>query len=193
MRCASSIVLSVALAALGCGSNATSSPTSPSTASATLNIVLKDSPFTDAKALLVTFSEVSAHLTGGSFFTLPFVSNASRRTCDLKKLQSAQDVLGTGPLQTGHYTEVRLVVASAMIYFDTASTGSPCASTIAAPAGRYAVVDVASGDLRLNREFDVTSTAATTILLDFDGDQSVKQTGNGSYTMTPVITVLSVQ
>ena len=189
----SSIILSVALAAAACGSNGSTSPTSPSTASATLNIVLKDSPFTDAKALLVTFSTVSAHLTGGDFRTLPFVSNASRRTCDLKKLQSAQDVLGTGPLQTGHYTEIRLVVASAAIYFDNASTGSPCASTIAAPSGRSATVDVPSGELRLNREFDVTSTAATTILLDFDGDQSVKQTGNAGYTMTPVITVVSVQ
>jgi hypothetical protein len=82
-------------------------------------------------------------------------------------------------MPTGHYTEIRLVVSSAALYFDNASTGSPCASMIAAPRGRRAAVDVPSGELRLNREFDVTSTAPTTILLDFDGDQSVKQTGNG--------------
>ncbi len=193
MRHASPIVFAVALGTLACGSMS-SSPTAPSSAAATLNVVLKDSPFTDAKALLVTFTTVSAHLTGGDFIMLPFVSAASSRTCDLKKLQTAQDVLGTGPLAPGHYTQIRLVVSSATLYFDNPSTGSPCASTIAAPTGRSAAVTVPSGDLRLNREFDVTSTAATTILLDFDGDQSVKQTGdNGGYVMTPVITVVSVQ
>jgi hypothetical protein len=54
-------------------------------------------------------------------------------------------------------------------------------------------VEIPSGDIRLNREFDVTMMTATTILLDFDGDQSVTQTGNGQYRMTPVITVVSVQ
>jgi hypothetical protein len=33
----------------------------------------------------------------------------------------------------------------------------------------------------------------TTMLLDFNGDQSVRQTGNGQYMMTPVIAVVSVQ
>jgi hypothetical protein len=54
-------------------------------------------------------------------------------------------------------------------------------------------VDVPSGVVRLNREFDLTSTTATTILLDFDGDKSVHMTGNGKYMMTPVIGVVSVQ
>jgi hypothetical protein len=193
MRHASSIILALTLATIACGSSA-SSPTAPSGAAATLNVVLKDSPFTDAKALLVTFTTVSVHGTGADFIALPFVSAALSRTCDLKKLQTAQDVLGTGPLSPGHYTQIRLVVSSAALYFDNASTGSPCASTIAAPSGRTAPVSVPSGDLKLNREFDVTSTAATTILLDFDGDQSVKQTGDaGGYVMTPVITVVSVK
>jgi hypothetical protein len=47
--------------------------------------------------------------------------------------------------------------------------------------------------VRLNREFDLTSTTATTILLDFDGDQSVRETGNGRFMMTPVIAIVSVQ
>ena len=54
-------------------------------------------------------------------------------------------------------------------------------------------VDVPSGTLKLNREFDVPAGGATTILLDFDGDKSVHQTGNGKYKMTPVIGVVSVQ
>jgi len=154
--------------------------------------MLQDSPFSDAKAVLVTFSEVSVHMSGGDFVTLPFASGGSSRTCDLKKLVGAQDVLGTGPLAPGHYTQIRLVVSGAVIYFDNASSGTPCATTMAAPAGRNAPVDVPSGDLRLNREFDLT-TAQTTITLDFDGDRSIKQAGNGKYMMNPVVSVVSVK
>jgi hypothetical protein len=43
----------------GCGSGST---TGPSSSAGTLTIRLTDSPFSDAQAVLVTFSEVSAHL-----------------------------------------------------------------------------------------------------------------------------------
>jgi hypothetical protein len=56
--------------------------------------LLKDSPFSDAKALLVTFSEVNVHASGADWITVPFAAGASSRTCDLKKLETAQDVLG---------------------------------------------------------------------------------------------------
>ncbi len=176
------------VAASACGGS--SSPAGPSN-SGTLKVMLRDSPFSDARALLVTFSEVSAHRSGGDFVTLPF-SDASSRTCDLKKLTGAQDVLGTGPLAAGHYTELRLTVSTAKLYFDNPSSGAACAPSIAIPEGASATVTVPSGTIHLNREFDVTANQATTIVLDFDGDQSVKQTGNGSYTMNPVIAIVSV-
>lgn len=184
------LVAGAAAAAFACGSS--SSPTTPSSNS-TLNVWIKDSPFSDAKAVLVTFSTVSAHVTGSAFATLPFAGGGAARTCDLKKLTTAQDVLGTGTLAAGHYTQLRLVVSSAAIYFDNPSSGSACAPTIAAPAGRTAAVDIPSGEVILNREFDVTSTRATTILVDFDGDRSINQVGNGRYMMTPVISIVSVQ
>jgi hypothetical protein len=202
MRNASlALLLTFALAWSACGdSAATTSPSSPapgqpppSPTTATLNVQLKDSPFSDARALLVTFSEVSAHRSGGDFMTLPFAGGVSSRTCDLKKLTTATDVLGTGPLPAGHYTQLRLVVASAAIYFDNATSGPPCAAAMAAPAGRSAAVEIPSGELKLNREFDLTTANATTILLDFDGDQSVRETGNGRFMMTPVIGIVSVQ
>lgn len=192
MRLLTAIALAAALAAAAaCGS----SPSSPSGTGGTLNITLKDSPFSDAKALLVTFSSVSVHKSDQAtdqWTTLPFSGGATARTCDLKKLQTAQDVLGTGALATGHYTMVRLVVSSATIYFDNASSGSACAASITAPSGASANVTIPSGEVKLNREFDVPTTGATTILLDFDGDQSVRQQGNGSYSMSPVIAVVSV-
>ncbi|MBI3399882.1 MAG: DUF4382 domain-containing protein [Acidobacteria bacterium] len=195
MRHAQRTLLVFAIAILtACGG----SPSAPSS-SPTLTVLLKDSPYSDAKALLVTFSDVSAHVSGsqvsgsGDWTTLPFTGGGAGRTCDLKKLTTAQDILGTGSLAAGHYTQIRLVVSSAALYFDNASSGAACAPAMSVPAGRSSTVTIPSGEVKLNREFDVTSTGATTILVDFDGDQSVKQTGNGVYTMAPVMTVVSVQ
>jgi hypothetical protein len=170
-----------------------SSPSSPS-AGSNLTIMLKDSPFSDAKALLVTFSEVSAHVSGtGGFTPIPFSGGATSRTCDLKKLAAATDVLGTASLTAGHYTQIRLTVSSAILDFDSASSGAACQPSIT-PAGKNtANITIPSGQLILNREFDVTQAGATTITLDFDGDQSVHSQGNGQYNMTPVIAVVSVQ
>jgi hypothetical protein len=159
----------------------------------TLNVMLTDSPFSDAKALLVTFSEVSVHSTGGAFVNVPFAGGAASRTCDLKKLNGPTDVLGTAALTPGHYTQIRLMVTRAVVYLTNPSVGPACSTSIAAPGGGNAEVKIPSGELKLNREFDLTSGSATTITLDFDGDKSVKKTGNGKYMMTPVISIVSVQ
>jgi uncharacterized protein DUF4382 len=179
-------------------------PGGTSSTMGSLAIHLTDSPFSDAKALLVRFSEVSVHNADtGDWKTLPFASGTTR-TCDLKKLNGATDVLGVGSLTAGKYTQIRLNVASAGIYFDNASVGGPCAAQIAAPAGQSAPVDIPSGEVKLNNEFTV-SGSGTKIVLDFDGDQSVHQTGsangngrgnapsNSKYIMSPVIRVVSVQ
>jgi hypothetical protein len=192
MRVFTIIAAAACALSLGCSD----SDTGPSGTTGTMRMMLTDSPFTDAKSLLVTFSEVDAHKSDtadSSWAKIPFAASATARTCDLKKLQTAQDVLGTGSLTTGHYTQVRLVVSSAVIYFDNAATGDACAATIAAPAGRSANVTIPSGEVKLNREFDVSSATTTTMTLDFDGDKSVRETGNGQFMMSPVISVVSVQ
>jgi len=165
--------------------------------SGTLSVMIKDSPFSDAKALLVTFSEVSVHMSGGDWVTLPFDGTVTTRTCDLKRLETSEDVLGVGTLAAGHYTQLRLTVSSAKIYFTakTLASGPVCAPVLvlSPTTDPGMTLDVLSGTLKLNREFDVPGGGATKILLDFDGDKSVHQTGNGTYKMTPVIGVVSVQ
>jgi hypothetical protein len=183
-----SMFIALLISAIGlvaCGD----SPTGPD-GSGNFRLMLKDSPFSDAKSVLLTFTDVSVHRDGeGGFTTL----GSGPRTCDLKKLQSTEDVLGVGTLPEGHYTQVRFVVSSAVIYFDNASTGSACAASIAPPAGRSAAVEIPSGEIKLNRQFNVPATGATTMVVDFDGDRSIHQAGNGRYMMSPVVSVTSVQ
>ncbi len=185
------LTLCATLVSAACGSE---SPSSPSGNTGTLNLRLTDSPFSDARAVLVTFSTVAAHRSDSDWSTVPFGAGATSRTCDLKKLQGPQDVLGTGALPAGSYTMVRLTVSAATLYFENPSVGADaCAATIAAPAGRNASVDIPSGEVRLNRGFALAAGGTTTILLDFDGDASIRELGNGRYSMTPVIAIRSVQ
>lgn len=187
------IIAGLALAAAVCVAACGDSVVSPS-GNGRLSLMIKDTPYSDARALLVTFSEVTAHRDGeGGFTRIPFGdATASSRTCDLKKLVDAQDILGVGMLPEGHYTQVRLVVSSAALYFDNASTGPACATVVTVPAGRSANLEIPSGEVKLNRNFDVAATGVTTMLIDFDGDRSVTETGNGRFRMTPVIGVVSV-
>ena len=188
MRRLSLLAFGVMLGTLACSD----SPSSPSGNSATFNLRLTDSPFSNAQAVLVTFSEVTAHRSDGDWSTLPFAGAASSRTCDLKKLEHSEDVLGTGPLPAGSYTQVRLVVQSAKLYFDNPSTGPACASTITPPAGTMADLRIPSGEVKLNRGFTLAADKPTTMVIDFDGDKSIHQTGNGTYMMSPVIGITRV-
>ena len=158
----------------------------------TLTINLTDTPFGEAQAVLVTFNEVQVHRSGSGWVTLPFAGSASSRTCDLKKLVGAQNVLGTGQLPSGHYTMIRLVVSGSTLYFNNPSSGSACSSSIFPPSGQNAPLEIPSGEIKLSREFDVGTGGLTAILLDFDGDRSIRETGNGRYMMNPVISVVAV-
>ena len=192
MRMMLVVLVACTVVVAACGGS--DSPTSPSRTTGTLNLMLKDSPFSDAKSVLVTFSAVTAHRdTDSDFTTVPFTDAATTRTCDLKKLEATPDILGIGTLASGHYTQVRLVVSSATIHFDGAAAGNACAPTLTAPAGRSAPLVIPSGEVRLNRQFEVRAGGTTTMLLDFDGDKSIRETGNGRYMMTPVIAVQSVE
>jgi hypothetical protein len=166
--------------------------------SGTLAVRITDSPFSEASAVLVTFSEVSAHTSDGGWVTLPFANGATARTCDLKNLEGGvEDMLGTGTLAAGHYTQLRLTISSAKIYSTAETTPATpaCAPAFTIPptveVGK--LVDVPSGIVKLVHQFTITAGATTTILLDFDGDKSIHQTGNGAYKMQPVIEVVSVQ
>ena len=171
--------------------------TGPSGPNGTLNVRITDAPFEDAKAVLVTFSDVSVHradAADGGWARVPFADAGSTRTCDLKKLQNAnQDVLGVGALAAGHYTQVRLTVSAARLYFDNASAGPACAAAMSEPGGTNAALQISSGEVKLNREFTVPEGGTTTMLLDFDGGGSIHQTGNGTFRMSPVVGVVSVQ
>jgi len=191
MRYTTALVVTALLATAGCGD----SMTGPSGPTGTINVRLTDLPFDDAKAVFVTFSEVTAHRADGEWETVAFAGGATSRTCDLKWLESgAEDVLGTDALLAGSYTQIRVTVSSAKLFLDNASAGPACAASLTEPAGASADVNVPSGVIRLNPQGPITLDAdsTVTILLDFDGRSSINQQGNGNYNMMPVIRIMEI-
>jgi hypothetical protein len=165
----------------------------PSGQTGSLTVNLKDGPYADAQAMLVTFSAVSAHHADEEWQPLKFAADATTLTCDLKKLVNVFDVLGTGQILAGHYTQLRVVVESAALYSSPTPDGPACAATMTPPAGLIGNVEIPSGEVKLNREFTIPEGGATKILIDFDGDGSVRAMGNGRFSMTPVIAIMSVE
>lgn len=169
----------------------------PSGQTGSLTVNLKDSPYADAKAMLVTFSGVSAHHADEEWQPLTFAAPQGQPapttlTCDLKRLVDVVDVLGTGQILAGHYTQLRVVVQSAALY-SSATEGAACAANMTPPAGLIGSVEIPSGEVKLNREFTIPEGGVTKILIDFDGDRSVREMGNGRFSMTPVIAIMSVE
>lgn len=167
------------------------SPTAPSEAGL-VNVMLKDTPYSDAGALFVTFSDVS-FFTGASWVPVPFSGGGNARTCDMKRLAEIQDILATGPVAAGHYTAIRFTVIGAELFFDNGTTGRPCAVNLPRPGGTSATVAVPVHQARLDVPFDVEAGGVRAILVDFDAEHSVILTGTGTYALAPVVTVVSVQ
>ena len=127
-------------------------------------------------------------------------------------------MLGSELLPAGHYTQIRLNVIKATIHFDNKSTSlTACAPSITVPGTQFTDVRVASGEVKLNGEFRLDPGATVELLLDFDGNQSIRQQGGGgnsgngngngrgngtggdtsapeegSYSLHPVVTILSI-
>jgi len=168
-----------------------------------LTLAMTDGPFSDASAVLVAFDNVSIHRSeSNGWETLPLVS--SPRVCDLKRLQgSTTDILGVAEMPAGHYTQIRLSVTLATIYFDTEASGGVDPCTALAPDStpdQVFPVEIPSGVIKLNRQFTLEAGSNMMIVLDFDGDKSIHKTGGGNgngnskakYIMKPVIGIVSV-
>jgi len=147
-------------------------------------VMMTDSPFQDASAVLITISEISVHRADGGWE--PLVLEGGSITCDLKLLEGPTDFLGDAVLLAGKYTQIRLTVESGAIYFGEApgESGDACVATseLVPPTDPSAPVTVPSGVVRLNRPFTVPEGGEAMIVLDFDGDRSIRKMGNPNAT-----------
>ena len=195
------ISLAVVFFTFACGSSPTSPSDSgggsppPAGSAGTMTVRITDSPFGAAKAVLITFSEVAVQ-RGSDWVRVPFPDqSASTWTCDLKKLENnAEDTIAAGSIGQATYSWVRFTIQSAKLFAqNSAVSATPCARTIPEPAGESYTMAIANREARTNGSFPVTSSSGTTMLIDFDGESSVKESGTNNFTLDPVIRLVSVR
>ncbi|MCM2325848.1 MAG: DUF4382 domain-containing protein [Candidatus Woesearchaeota archaeon] len=95
------------------------------------------------------------------------------KTFDLIQIKDVKEFLGSTNLTTGKYTQVRLNVQSVLATID----------------GKEHDLKLPSQTLKLVHGFDIESGKTTSLLLDFDAQESIKAAGNDEYSIRPTIKI----
>jgi len=168
--CAFLLALAIPVLFLGCGGD--------NGDSGTLHVSVTDAkPMlpSGTEHVLITFEEVRVHKAGGDWISLPLVQ--SPYTIDLLQFSDGATTSLVPPVQleSGKYTQIRIVVTSASILF----SGDPNPHE----------VEVPSGKLRTDKnfDFDVASGTAVDLTVDFDLSRSIVVTGSDRYKLKPVL------
>lgn len=124
--------------------------------------------------VLVTIDELSVHQSGGGWVSPALAQTPF--TMDLLEFRDGRttQLVPQATLTAGQYTQVRLGVQSA---------------TIVTVTGQRIPMEIASGDLKTDRNFDfeVKGGGAVALTVDFDLSQSIVVTGAGTFKLKPVL------
>lgn len=199
------VLLSIILL-VSCGSGGGGSG---SAGTGTLALSLSDSSTEDYSAVYVTIRAVEVHLGGnenkqGNWLTLDLPDDPNtglpreRMTVNLLELvNGVREDLGIAELESGHYTQMRLIIDT--IPDDTINILSqshpfanyvidqndpPNVRELKIPSGLQTGIKIVGG-------FDINENQTTELILDFDACRSVVQAGNsGKWLLKPNIKIV---
>ncbi|HWI67375.1 MAG TPA: DUF4382 domain-containing protein, partial [Nitrospiraceae bacterium] len=106
---------------------------------------------------------------------------------DPTQTNRALEFLGETPLEAGHYTQLRLVLAP------NRGSSPPANSVVLSGQTTEIPLDTPSAvqsGIKLIHQFTVDSGQRVDLLLDFDACKSIVRTGNGKYKLKPLIKVI---
>lgn len=128
----------------------------------TVLIYVKDAP-DDWIHINVTFSEVKIHRADADNESGWYVLEIEAQTVDLASLTNVSELLASGNVGAGKYTQIRIVVESVV---GTMANGTVVNFT------------VPSGELKTTHPFNVTEDHTETLTLDFDLEHSIVKAGS---------------
>lgn len=167
------------VAGIGCGG---SSPTSPSLVlednistsfTGTLSILMKDAPIDNLSAVSVYITGVSTQVQGGAVLAVQQDFGA----VELLALRDKTIEVVNTQVPTGTYEWVAFSL--------DASRSSVVESGVTKPLA------ITNGEAKVLGPFTVTQGAKTTITVDFDAEKSLTQNADGSWTMNPVVVLVT--
>jgi len=157
--------------------------------SGTLRLALTDMPACGYDAVNVTIQKVRVHKSDvgeGDSGWSEVVLNPARRVNLLALQNGVLDELGQTSLETGKYTQMRLVLAEN-------GAAAPWANSVVPTGGTETALTTPSAfqtGLKLKVNIDVAAGQVADFVIDFDACRSVVKRGNsGAYNLKPVLTV----
>lgn len=125
---------------------------------------------------LVKISSIEVHIAaGGNNSSAGWITvvNESQQF-DLIQLLNVTEILGSQTLAVGIYTQIRLDVDEALVTIDEIQYN----------------LTIPSKTVKLVHQFVIEPESTTTLILDFDVQESIHETGNDKYIMRPTIKVI---
>jgi hypothetical protein len=159
------VAIIVALAALGAYVIVTKS-----SKTGTVSIYVKDLP-DEWSHVNVTFSEVKIHAASAGNQSGWHTLKLQKQTIDLASLVNVSELLASGNVSLGKYTQIRLVVISV---------------TGVMTNGTAVNFTVPSGELKTTHPFNVTADQTQSFVLDIDLSHSIVHNSSG-WTFKPVL------
>jgi hypothetical protein len=176
----------------GGGGNSVSAGGSTASATGTLKLALTDAPACGFDHVYVTVEKIRVHQSSTAQDTDAGWSEVrlepARRMDLLTLTNGAVQELGTTGLPTGHYTQMRLVLAG------NETGANVLANSVQPTGGSEIALTTPSGQesgVKLQSNFDVANGQTTDLVLDFDACKSVVQAaGPAAYHLKPVISAM---
>lgn len=195
------LTLAFTLTFLGCDESSTKNDVNQT---GTLNLFFTNTP-ADFEAVYITMDTVSAHSsnsvslksrdavkdeTDESGWNIIAIPRATLNILDLSN--DTATPAGQVQLSVGDYTEIKIDVGTRSDGNSTVAEGydtHPYANYVVLEGGEVSELEIPSYTLKINHNFSIIKNGNINMIIDFDTKNSIKQTGNGTYKLTPVIKV----
>ena len=144
-------------------------------AEGTLELKITDKPgdlnITEA---WINISTIQVHKSGNNSTAGWFTIIEEGQDFDLIQLRNVTEYLGKENLTVGNYTQIRFNVNKANVTIDNILYN----------------LTIPSKTIKLIKPFNITEGVTTTLILDFDANESIHETGNNKYMFKPTIKVI---
>ena len=166
--------------------------------SGVLSLDLTDASTDNYKAVYITIDEVQVHRDGENDDNWQTVASLFKTYDLLVLINGVREQLGVTQLETGHYTQMRLIIG------ETPDNGTNILSE-SHQYGNYVIdlsdtyheLKVPSGfqtGVKIVHGFDINESRTTELILDFDTSNSIVEAGNsGKLLLKPTIKVIETE